>query len=99
MPDKYNFDHLPDRGAIELRCIEKDCGFSGTSYSISEEMRHAHFLTHFNEAQTVISESTGVVYEVTGDVRIQPCRTCGNEFSQPRRRGRPRLTCEVCSNP
>lgn len=96
MPDSNGFDILPDRGTITVRCIEQDCGFGGFSHTVSEEMRHEHYLTHFREAQ-ILEGAQGVVYEVQGEVRIQPCRNCGKDFSQPRRRGRPRLTCEVCS--
>ena len=92
MPDKLNFNHLGDK----VICIEKDCDYGGFLWQMPEEKKYKHFLTHYNEAQ-ILANKEGMLYEITGDVRTQACRVCGNEFSQPRRRGRPRLACEVCS--
>lgn len=96
MPNVNNFDVLTDYyGPTELRCIEEGCDFKGFQWEMSEEMQHEHFLTHFNEIQNV-TNLEGFTYEITGDVRTQPCRICGENFTQPRRRGRPRLECDSC---
>lgn len=92
MPDIYGFNHLGDT----FSCIEEKCDFSGFRWQMPEETRHEHFLSHYREPQ-IVTNLDGFKYEVQGDIRIQPCRDCGKEFSQPRRRGRPKLTCEDCS--
>ena len=99
MPNKYNFNVLPGHhgSADDLVCIEKDCNFAGKPWNLDEDSQLEHFLTHSHEPQTVANED-GIVYEIRGDERVQACRDCGNEFVQPRRRGRPRLTCDECKN-
>ena len=47
MPDKYNFNHLPNRGrAITVACIEDGCNTSGPIYYFTEELRLQHYLAH-----------------------------------------------------
>jgi len=86
MPDKFGFDHLPDRGAIIVRCIEKDCGVGGPKYAWTEEMRREHYQTHYRPE----------VIEFLGETRIDICRSCGSTFSQAKKRGRPRVQCYGC---
>jgi len=91
MPNKHGFNEL----GTTRSCIEDKCSFTGEIWNMPEDKQIAHFLEHFREAQIV--EGRDIIYTVEGEMRTQPCRVCGNEFSQPRRRGRPKLTCEVCS--
>jgi hypothetical protein len=46
MPDKYGFDHLPDKGRIEHRCIEEGCGWPGIGVFVSEADRQRHHRSH-----------------------------------------------------
>jgi hypothetical protein len=46
MPDKYNFDHLPDWGRITVSCIEIGCDTRGPIYYWTEEKRLEHYLAH-----------------------------------------------------
>lgn len=96
MPNIHNFDILPDFFSWTThKCVEKDCGFGGPKWEMTDKVMSDHALTHFREPETVVNLD-GLEYEVRGLERIQPCRVCGNDFSQPRRRGRPRLECDDC---
>jgi hypothetical protein len=46
MPDKWGFEHLPDRGAIEVRCTEEGCGDGGPLYQWPEHARLRHAAAH-----------------------------------------------------
>ncbi len=96
MPNVHGFDILPDYfGPTKHICIEKDCGYGGFKWEMTEEKMRDHFLTHFREPETVVNMQ-GMEYEIQGEIRIQPCRNCGKDFSQIRRRGRPKLECDEC---
>ncbi len=96
MPNTHGFDILPNYfGVTEHKCIEKDCGYGGPKWEMTDEVMEAHFLTHYREPQIVVNLD-GFEYEVQGEIRIQECRDCGKNFSQPRRRGRPKLECDTC---
>jgi hypothetical protein len=36
---------------------------------------------------------------MTPPLRRDPCAFCGCEFTQPRKRGRPRILCDECASP
>lgn len=91
MPNKFNFDEL----GTTRSCIEAHCDYRGEVWEIPVEAQEEHFLSHYREPLTVVNIK-GMAYEVQGEIRVQACRSCGNEFSQPRRRGRPRLECDNC---
>jgi len=44
MPDRWNFDHLPNWGIVTHRCIEEGCAFEGTP--LTDDERRRHFETH-----------------------------------------------------
>jgi hypothetical protein len=46
MPDRHGFEHLPDRGEIEVRCIEEGCGEGGPLYQWPERERRRHARVH-----------------------------------------------------
>lgn len=92
MPDRYNFDHLPDRGTIKVRCIENGCDSGGQLWEWSESRRETHFLTHNYELN---QEGQPVI---NGKKRVTICNTCGRSFEQERKRGRPRVQCYVCKS-
>ena len=98
MPNSFNFDVLPNYfGWTTHRCIEKDCGYGGPKWEMDDEKMEAHYLTHYREPEFVVNMQ-GMEYEVQGEIRIQPCRNCGKDFSQIRRRGRPQLDCDSCKS-
>ena len=87
MPDKYGFNHLVERGLVTLRCI--DCDEGGKLYKWPEEKRMLHFLTHY-------VPDGGSRAILSGEIRTDNCRICGESFEQERKRGRPRVLCYVC---
>jgi hypothetical protein len=46
MPDKYGFDHLPERGIVRHRCIEEGCEFPGYGVTLTEHQRIRHHQQH-----------------------------------------------------
>jgi hypothetical protein len=44
MPDKHGFDHLPDWGAVDVRCIW--CGAGGAIFNWPERLRERHARAH-----------------------------------------------------
>ena len=88
MPDKFGFNHFGQTyGKYVVSCINCDQA-NGPAYYWNERMREIHFLTHTyeNKLDPVLS----------GEVRVDNCRICGNEFKQERKRGRPRVLCYSC---
>jgi hypothetical protein len=91
MPNALGFNELGTNRA----CIELGCNFSGPVWEMGEDVQKEHFLSHYREPQEVVNVK-GMAYILEGEIRVQACRACGNQFSQPRRRGRPRLECDNC---
>jgi len=87
MPDKYAFNFLGEK----RYCIE--CNEGGFAWDWSEDRRKEHFLD-CSGANLVIQEE--IFSSSLGGIRLGNCRICGNEFSQPRKRGRPRINCYIC---
>ena len=83
MPDKFNFNELGETVA----CI--DCDTKGKVYEWDQKRREIHFLSHNFVLQ-------GEEPVMNGETRSDVCRVCSREFSQERKRGRPRVLCYVC---
>ena len=98
MPDKYDFDHLPNRGHPEMRCIH--CLEGGHMSYFPEETRKSHFLSHMRDrAAKALRDNPFLSPVIKGESRTTTCRTCGSEFEQERKRGRPRVFCYGCVPP
>lgn len=89
MPDRYAFNHLGD----ERICIE--CSEGGKVWKWTEEKRREHFFI-CSGANIKSSIDFQEALNNSGGLRVTKCRICGEEFSQPIRRGRPRKNCYVC---
>ena len=46
MPDKFNFNHLPNWGVVSHRCIVEGCDFPGPGRMLSEADRARHARQH-----------------------------------------------------
>jgi len=90
MPDKYGFDHLPNRGVVAFKCVEVGCNVGGLSWEWPESRRKIHFLAH--NFSSIAGESP----KFGGPIKISICRICGSSFEQEKKRGRPRVQCYVC---
>lgn len=92
MPDKYGFNHLVNRGATTMTCIEIGCNMGGPAYIWTEETRKEHSLTH----SSALEEVNVIIAGDSLRMRKDACRICGAPFDQVRKRGRPRVLCYVC---
>lgn len=90
MPDKYGFDHLPDRGLVTVKCVEMGCEIGGLMWEWPESRRKIHFLSH-NYELTMDNQPV-----ISGPKKVTICGTCGSSFEQERKRGRPRVKCYIC---
>jgi len=97
MPDKYGFDHLPNRGSIKMSCTE--CDFSGDPWIITEEVREKHYLKEHLKIEEVVETENVTSFLSRLKMTKRNCRICGKEFEQERKRGRPRVFCNVCNPP
>jgi len=57
VPDKYGFNHLPDRGRISHRCIEEGCGWPEQDVFVSESDRKRHHQAHIRPRQKEIEKT------------------------------------------
>jgi hypothetical protein len=101
VPDRYGFDHLPDRfGQAELRCIS--CGEKGPPWKWPEARRVQHAVAHANGgpaseaernlAETLAERERAARRQAHADRRVVPRpRECANPYCpvvfQPRRSG------------
>jgi hypothetical protein len=53
VPDRHGFDHLPDWGDVELRCV--DCGEGGPAWEWPEARRRRHHAAHERERRAELA--------------------------------------------
>ena len=56
MPDVYGFNHLPNFGVVEVRCIEDGCDTGGPINQWPEKKRASHRRTHLKEVKRQIEK-------------------------------------------
>lgn len=94
MPDKFGFNHLI-YPKYTFSCTE--CDFKGDPWILTERVRMDHFLEkHSARADETLVENVGENIFLQMKMVTTKCRICGNNFEQERKRGRPRVFCEIC---
>lgn len=89
-----NFFELPIRPNMH------DWECKGCREIVKQWEREKHFNAHVEARAQILREAGELAsfnaHNASGDTRIDKCIECGNEFSQIRKRGRPRKSCFSC---
>jgi predicted Zn-ribbon and HTH transcriptional regulator len=99
MPDKYNFDHLPDWGVISVRCIEVGCEAGGPIHSWSERKRENHSKSHHPDVGGIKTRRRRRTREEMEQYRLEKRQKAIEKQKRQKERQEPRLiVCRVCGN-
>lgn len=97
----WQYDNLFSLATVRPGETNFEC--KGCGEIVPRWKRKKHFEAHVKE-RAMIQEAARVAATINresgnGDSRTDVCVTCGSEFVQERRRGRPRKKCYTCLPP